>query len=120
MGDFKTEKGCVVKVRPGHEDMEPGSVVLSLRVDHPAHVGSVAAREEEPHLIQYAEVVLTPIEMKALASLLGGPPVEEVRNAWTDPGHNPSYHHSEKARLFRQWPTLARALDRLTREVPGG
>ena len=39
--------------------------------------------------------------------------VQAVVAAWTNPGINPPYHRRAQAKLRREWPTLARALDRL-------
>jgi hypothetical protein len=37
-----------------------------------------------------------------------------VHTAWTDHGKAPSYHKTMRAKLHREWPTLATALDQLT------
>jgi len=48
-------------------------------------------------------------------SLAARAAAEQVRAAWADPGINPPYHRRAQAKLRREWPTLARALDRLAR-----
>jgi len=37
----------------------------------------------------------------------------QVRMAWRDPGIHPPTHHQAKAKLLREWPVLARALEEL-------
>jgi len=41
--------------------------------------------------------------------------VAAVIKAWTDEGPYPLYHREHQRELRREWPTLAKALDRLTR-----
>lgn len=43
--------------------------------------------------------------------------VADVVAAWTVQGPAPDLHRSMQARLRREWPILARALDKLAREV---
>lgn len=43
-------------------------------------------------------------------------PEEQVVRAWTIPGRSPIHHAATQNRLRREWPVLARALDRLTHE----
>lgn len=40
---------------------------------------------------------------------------DDVLAAWANPGINPPYHRRAQAKLRKEWPTLARALDRLAR-----
>ena len=44
------------------------------------------------------------------------PPLEAVVAAWTIPGRFRGYHAYMQAQLEREWPLLARALDRLVQE----
>ena len=39
--------------------------------------------------------------------------VDNVVNAWTDPGPQPAYHAAVVDDLRKRWPVLARALDNL-------
>ena len=41
--------------------------------------------------------------------------VQDVYDAWNDPGVNPNFHRAMQERVRRQWPALARALDFLPR-----
>lgn len=41
-----------------------------------------------------------------------------VLDAWTDPGPMPRYHREMQAKLRREWPVLARALDAATARGP--
>ena len=36
--------------------------------------------------------------------------VEDVVNAWTDPGPMPGYHRHMQAKLRKEWPVLGEAL----------
>ena len=45
------------------------------------------------------------------------PPLDAVVAAWSNPGRVPAYHAYMQVRLEREWPLLARALDRLVQEV---
>ena len=38
----------------------------------------------------------------------------EIVEAWTNEGRMPSFHREMKAKLYREWPTLAVAIERLT------
>jgi hypothetical protein len=40
--------------------------------------------------------------------------LEDVFDAWNEPGPHPSFHRRAKARLRSEWPALAGALDQLT------
>ena len=44
------------------------------------------------------------------------PPLEAVVAAWSIPGRSRVYHAYMQVRLEREWPLLARALDRLVQE----
>ncbi|UDL16243.1 hypothetical protein SEA_KOZIE_47 [Microbacterium phage Kozie] len=66
--DFKTQTGCRVRVRPAPA-LGPDASILSLRVDHPAAVGYVGTGDAHDS-IQYAEVMLTADERRALAAAL--------------------------------------------------
>lgn len=44
------------------------------------------------------------------------PPREAVVAAWTTPGISRVYHAYMQVQLEREWPLLARALDRLVQE----
>ena len=44
-------------------------------------------------------------------------PLDAVVAAWSNPGRVPAYHAYMQVRLEREWPLLARALDRLVQEV---
>lgn len=72
MSEFVSSLGCLVKVRPAPEHLAPGWM-LSLRVDHPGQVGSVASWPEggEREPIQYAEVYLSEEDRAALLAALG-------------------------------------------------
>lgn len=39
--------------------------------------------------------------------------VEAIRRAWRNPGPRPDFHRDMQAKLRREWPTLANALDAL-------
>ncbi len=41
--------------------------------------------------------------------------VEAVIRAWNDAGPAPLYHERAKAKLWQEWPVLARAVDELAR-----
>lgn len=41
--------------------------------------------------------------------------VRAVIKAWTDAGPHPLHHREYQRELRREWPTLAKALDRLAR-----
>ena len=43
-----------------------------------------------------------------------------VKDAWTVPGRSPGVHRAWQERLRREWPVLARALDRLAAEQAAG
>ena len=43
-------------------------------------------------------------------------PLDAVVAAWSNPGRVPIYHAYMQSRLEREWPLLARALDRLVQE----
>lgn len=43
------------------------------------------------------------------------PLINAVYDAWRDPGPYPEYHKEFQDRLRREWPTLAKALDRMQR-----
>lgn len=66
-GELITAAGVRVRVRPAPAD---GSVILSLRVDHPASVGSITVNDGEPHQVQYAETVLTVADLRGVIDLL--------------------------------------------------
>ncbi len=44
------------------------------------------------------------------------PPLEAVVAAWSNPGRSRVYHAYMQVQLEREWPLLARALDRLVQE----
>lgn len=39
--------------------------------------------------------------------------IEAVVSAWQNAGPVPAYHYAMKSKLFREWPTLAEAVDAL-------
>lgn len=41
--------------------------------------------------------------------------IKEIDNAWNNPGPVPSYHYAMQNKLRREWPTLANALDKLSK-----
>jgi len=43
--------------------------------------------------------------------------VQNVIDAWNQPGINPEYHAVQKIRLRALWPTLALAIDDLAKEA---
>lgn len=43
--------------------------------------------------------------------------VDEVNEAWTNPGPRPAVHYAAQADLVRHWPALAHALNNLARET---
>lgn len=45
--------------------------------------------------------------------MTGTDAVDDVLAAWLDAGPAPSYHRAAQAKLRREWPTLARAIERL-------
>jgi hypothetical protein len=40
-------------------------------------------------------------------------PVAMVAAAWNDAGRRPDVHRAAQAKLFREWPTLARAVEEM-------
>lgn len=52
-------------------------------------------------------------DLKRLAEDLKRIKLEEVSSAWNDPGPAPGYHRKMQAKLRKEWPVLAAALDRL-------
>lgn len=44
------------------------------------------------------------------------PALTAARLAWSEPGANPNHHHLMKEQIRRDWPLLARALDRAQKE----
>jgi len=42
--------------------------------------------------------------------------VEAVRRAWNEPGPRPDIHRKAQARLRREWPALAKAVEALAKE----
>ncbi len=54
------------------------------------------------------------------AALQGPPaPVDRVTSAWLDHGQAPAFHQAAQKKLFRDWPTLARAVAELSVERTG-
>lgn len=47
--------------------------------------------------------------------MTGEAEVRAVIEAWTNEGPYPAYHREHQRELRREWPTLAKALDRLTK-----
>lgn len=43
--------------------------------------------------------------------------VQAVINAWTVEGINPRHHRVAQARLRKEWPTLANAIEALVRDT---
>ena len=41
--------------------------------------------------------------------------VQQIVDAWNNPGVNPRYHADMKAKLKKEWPTLAYAVEALAR-----
>jgi hypothetical protein len=67
---FVSTLGCTVTVRPAPETLGLGAM-LSLRVDHPEAVGTVAnALSDEREPIQYAEVYLDREDIRSLMKAL--------------------------------------------------
>lgn len=66
--EFTTQTGCRVRVRPAPA-LGPGTVILSLRVEHPHSVGYVGT-EDDRTTIQYAEIAFTEQERGALVRAL--------------------------------------------------
>lgn len=44
-------------------------------------------------------------------------PIAAVLQCWVNPGPNPTHHREMQAKLHREWPILAHALERLAHEV---
>lgn len=58
----------------------------------------------------------TPVTEKGLKKYDHLPPAEAVMNAWYNPGDNRRHHFLMRAKVRRQMPLLARALDRMKNE----
>lgn len=43
--------------------------------------------------------------------------LDEFRNAWTNPGINPSYHRKQQNILRYDWPVLCQLLERLSKDT---
>lgn len=42
-------------------------------------------------------------------------PSEQLVQAWKNPGRVPTYHYHKQAELYREWPTLAKAIEAFVR-----
>lgn len=60
----------------------------------------------------------TPVTQSGLRQYDGLPAAVAVAKAWSVPGRMPACHRRAQATVRRIMPVLARALDRLSQEIP--